>query len=393
MQTPFPILHDSTEMRIALEDRSEIRFMPQTNGTTVCSYIVAGADTFRCPFSREARGVTFDQDGKIIARPLHKFFNVNERPETQIAALDWSKVVRIMDKRDGSMIHTVAFDGSFIFKSKKSYTSDVAVQATAFVTAGSKSTDGQERRYQAMCHDLTMNGKTAIFEWTSPVARIVLAYAQPELRLLHVRDNVTGEYMTRDELVKLGNLYNVPGVDDASINDVGSATFDHVLDAIKNRTLQNLVDTVEGIEGWVFQFENGEMVKLKTKWYMDRHHAMTFLRVRDIARMVVDETLDDLKAKLVGDGIKIDQILEIERAVVAEIEAIEQEIDALFATTIGQDRKTIALANKGHRYFALLMQKVSGREPDVKSFFERTKLDEMFDLTQLNMVDAVSTEE
>lgn len=391
--SPFPVMTDDVQMRIAVADREEIRFMKQPNGTTVCSYIIAGADTFRDSFSREARGVVFDEKGRTIARPLHKFFNVNERPETQAHAIDWSKVVRIMDKRDGSMIHTVALEseyGSFTFKSKKSYTSDVAVQAAAFVVAGSKSSDGQDRQYRMLCHDLTKDGKTAIFEWTSPVARIVLAYAQPELRLLHVRDNVTGEYMTRNELVDLGSRYNVPGVDDVSINGKGSATFDQVLDAIKNKTLQNLVDTVESIEGWVFQFENGDMVKLKTKWYMDRHHAMTFLRTRDIARMVVDETLDDLKAKLVGDGIDITQILEIERKVVAEVEAIERELSALFATTVGQDRKTVAMTNTGHRYFGLLMQKFSGKEPDVKSYFSRNMLDVMFDLTQLNLTDSVA---
>lgn len=132
------------------------------------------------------------------------------------------------------------------------------------------------------------------------------------------------------------------------------------------------------------------MVKLKTKWYMDRHHAMTFLRIRDIARMVVDETLDDLKAKLVGDGIDIAQINEIEEKVVREIDYIIERVEMTYDANKHLDRKDFAILLKGHPLFGLLMQKFSGKEPDYKGFFAKTKLDEMFDLTQLNLTDSVA---
>jgi hypothetical protein len=106
--------------------------------------------------------------------------------------------------------------------------------------------------------------------------------------------------------------------------------------------------------------------------------------------MVVGETIDDLKAKLVGDGIDISQILEIERRVIEQVELIERSVDALFKTTEGKDRKTVALENRSHPHFALLMQKYSGKEPDVKAFFERSLLDSMFTLTQLNLTDSVA---
>ena len=369
--SPFPILMSDSAMRLAVADREEIRFMKQSNGTTVCSYIIASAETFRDSYSREARGVVFDATGKVIARPLHKFFNVNERPETQVAAIDWSKVRRVMLKRDGSMIHTVAFpeDGrNFTVKSKKSFESDVAKQSKKFLL--------QRENYIKFCTDMTNAGRTAIFEWTSPTARIVVGYKQEELQLLHVRENHTGIYLTQSELERLSAQYDIPMVDMVPI--------------FSPDMVQSLVETTENIEGWVIQFENGDMVKLKTKWYMDRHHAMTFLRIRDIARMVVDESLDDLKAKLVGDGIDIAQILEIEEKVVREIDYIIERVETAYEANKHLERKDFAILMKGHPLFGLLMQKFSGKEPDYKGFFAKTKLDEMFDLTQLNLTDSVA---
>lgn len=377
--SPFPVLMNDTAMRLALADREEIRFMKQANGTSVCSYIVASADTFRDSYSREARGVVFDANGKTIARPLHKFFNVNERPETQISAIDWSKVSRVMLKRDGSMIHTVAFpeDGrNFTVKSKKSFESDVAKQSKKWLL--------QRENFIRFCTDMTAQGKTAIFEWTSPTARIVVGYKQDEMQLLHVRDNDTGVYLNETELQALCAKYDIPLVESVEIFPRDYEP------AFPQECIRDLVETTENIEGWVIQFQNGEMVKLKTKWYMDRHHAMTFLRERDIARMVVDETLDDLKAKLVGDGIDIAQILEIERRVVEQIEMLERSVNELFKTTEGKDRKTVALEHRSHPHFSMLMQKFSGKEPDVKAFFERHMLDSMFTLTQLNLTDSVA---
>lgn len=381
-QTEFPVINDIGTFKEQLGDKSEIRFMEQLNGTTVCSYIVSTESTFDNPHALECRGIVFDISGKVIGRPLSKFFNVNQVPHTLVDAIDWSQVIRVMDKRDGSMIHTVDMKselGNFTFKSKKSYTSDVALQATAFVKKS-------ERGYIDMCEFLVSKGKTPVFEWTSPTARIVLAYHEDNMTLLHIRDNVTGEYFTRWQLEELCKLFNVPIVDHR----------DDVMETIlkdPKSAVQKLYDETESVEGWVIQFKNGDMVKLKTKWYMDRHHAMTFLRTRDIAKMVIDESIDDLKSKLVGDGIDVSQIVEIENKVLDQIRLIETELDALFATTVGKDRKTVAMENTGHKLFGMLMQKYSGKEPDVPAYFAKNYLDEMFDLTQLNLTNSVAEAE
>jgi RNA ligase len=391
----FPVLTNDVALRQAVAHKPEIRFMDQENGTVICSYIVSCDGTFDEMYSREARGVVF-KDGKVISRPLHKFFNLNQNPEVLFENVDWSKVVRVMNKRDGSMIHTAAVKNSdkfwpdhfnFDLKSKKSYTSDVAHQAKAFMMlADSAGVKG----YGELCNWCVENDVTAIFEWTSPIARIVVGYAKDELRLLHIRDNVTGEYFTRDEVHKVADTFNVPGVDDASMDSVGSAAFDDLITAIKTNTVQNLIDTVEGIEGWVIQFENGDMLKIKTKWYMDRHRAMTFLRERDIAEMALNETLDDLKSVLVGEGCDITEINAIEARVVAEIDAIIWSVNDIFELVGNKTKKDLAIfygpQGCNHPFFKLIMNKKDDKEPDYKSFYERNYLRDQFTLRQLNLL-------
>ena len=408
--SPFPLIQRIEQLRKAVEHKEEIRFMEQLNGVTVCSYMVSSASTFDDTYAQECRGITFNSNGEVISRPLHKFFNVNERPSTQFESIDWDKVTRIMEKRDGSMIHTVKWnswknvfhatpdldivlhiEANFTLKSKKSFTSDVVIAAKKYLLSDYVDKGGWKgepliKRYVALGNYLTERDQTGIFEFTSPVARIVIGYKEPSLHLLHVRDNMTGRYLPQAELVELTVKFDVPLVYSVPI-------IQPVKEQVRLYLKTQTEDSAPDLEGWVIQFENGDMVKLKTKWYMDRHSAFTFLRNRDIARMVLDETLDDLKAKLVGDGIDITPILEIEGKVVACIRLLEIEIEELFLTTVDKDRKTVALEHKGHRLFGLLMQKYSSREPDVKRFFEKNQLDEQFDLTQINLLDTVGEPE
>lgn len=379
----FPVIVNQSVLQAALSQKEEIRFMKQTNGTTVCSYLISAPDTFDSPEAREARGLVFDAEGKMIARPLHKFFNVGERESTRLENIDFTKVVRVMDKRDGSMIHTVALSselGNFSLKSKKSFESDVAKQATQWI----KNAPG----FVALCSEMTKVGETVIFEWTSPVARIVLAYPNDELRLLHVRNNETGEYHTQEQLEVLSARYGVKLVD----------TRDDILMMMlesdrKDLTLQSLVEETDGIEGWIFQFENGDMVKVKTKWYLERHRAMTFLRVRDIARMTLREETDDLKSLLVGEGADISEIEAIENSVVAEINYIRERVDLAYLPNAALSRKDFAIMMNSHPYFSLLMTRYSGKEINVNEWFERNVLDEKYDLRQINLIQSVAEAE
>jgi hypothetical protein len=117
---------------------------------------------------------------------------------------------------------------------------------------------------------------------------------------------------------------------------------------------------------------------------------MTFLRERDIAQLVLDEGLDDLKAMLVGEGVNIDEILQIEGRVLHVLREMALEVDLAYNTDRHLERKDFAIKHNGTPYFGLLMAKYQGREPSFKEFFERNILREQFSLRQLVLVPSVA---
>lgn len=416
----FPFIQDLALFRAGVGEKEEIRYMTQANGYMVVSYVVSGESTFDNVYAAECRGIVFDQHGKIAARPLTKFFNLNERPGARPEDFDWSKLTRVMDKRDGSMIHTVAmpegegmevapsmiaphgYNAAFTLKSKKSFESDVAVQAREWMS--------MRQNFVDFCNRVIDMGCTAIFEWTSPTARIVLPYHEDGLTLLHVRDNATGRYWSPGEMLHHAETHQVPVVASNAVAPEQQNLFEQLIsemlgDGNPNRdpkqvlaTVQKLQEVMTDIEGWVFQFNDGQMVKVKTKWYMERHRAMTFLRERDIVGAVLNESLDDLKALLVGEGVDISEIIMIEERTVQEIRVIEQIIDRAMEIikTQGYDKKAAALTygprGVGHPYFGLIMNKMDGREPDIKTWYERNVMPTI-PLRQLNLLQSVAEAE
>lgn len=362
------------DFRSKVAHRDEIREAEILPGLVSFCYMISAEGTFDTPELRECRGIVFDKEtGKVVGRPLHKFFNVNERESSRVENLS-KHVARLMDKRDGSMIHTVDVGGMWRLKSKKSFESDVAQMATDLAR--------DDVGLYKLCHEMMAINCTAIFEFTSPVARIVLPYQKPELQLLHVRENESGRYWSTEELTAIADRFDVTCVEEY---DLGQGKLDVDLSLL-------LLDAsyTENCEGWVVQFPDGEMVKVKTDWYLKRHRAMTFLRERDIAQLVLDEGLDDVKSLLVGDGVNIEDILQIETRVVNKIRFIARDVENILLMDDNLDRKTFAIKYKDHEHFGLLMSAYTGKEPDYKGYFERNMLRTMFSLRQLNLLDTVA---
>lgn len=102
----FPEIKSLDDLLPHIEDNPQIRVKTEDNGMTVVCYMLQDEDTFSGTaeeYARECRGITFAPDRKIAARCLTKFFNIGEREDTQPHNIDWSRVVRIMDKRDGCL--------------------------------------------------------------------------------------------------------------------------------------------------------------------------------------------------------------------------------------------------------------------------------------------------
>lgn len=136
---------------------------------------------------REFRGIKFAKDGTILARPFHKFFNWGEK-EAEMAHFNFDDHFVIMDKLDGSMIHPMLV-GDKIFWATKMGAEDFHQLVNHFV-------ENSEIDYDGFCRDIIAKGYTPIFEFISPLKRIVVGYDRTDLILTAIRNNVTGEYVS-----------------------------------------------------------------------------------------------------------------------------------------------------------------------------------------------------
>lgn len=351
----FPHITSLSDLVPFIEGNPQFRIQEQPNGTTVVCYMLQDEDTFTGDneeFAKECRGITFDTaSGKILSRTLHKFKNVGESEETQPANIPWDDIVRVMDKRDGSMITFVELNGKIVGKTKKTFTSAEAVAATEFLY-----TDPARVEWVRLILSL---GFTPTFEWTSPRFPIVLTYEKDELTLLQIRDNVTGGYVTSSEECPFPIVENL------------------IHKFVQPQDLLELAKTTTGVEGWIIQARNGEMWKIKTQWYCELHHAVTFTRWRDIARTVLEDKSDDLKAAFAMTGRSIEPILEVERKIFSVIDKTRllAEEHAGLGKGFNRTPKDMAMALRDHYLFSQIMRLFRGQEVNWLEWYSKNYLD------------------
>ncbi|MEM4396739.1 MAG: T4 RnlA family RNA ligase [Candidatus Woesearchaeota archaeon] len=150
-------------------------------------------------YSVECRGIKFcPVTGKILARPLHKFFNLNERNDSSKEEItkiyNKSYNITIMEKLDGSMIHPMKIHTGEILWCTKMGTNSISNMAENFVKKNRNYIDFAE-----WCFSQGEMGWTPIFEYVSLENRIVIEYEKENLILIAIRDNVTGKYVKYEE--------------------------------------------------------------------------------------------------------------------------------------------------------------------------------------------------
>lgn len=369
----FKHIETINDLQPFVAHKKEIRFYKQPNGITMSLYMFMDSKTFDSPEAIECRGAAFDEEGKIVSRPLHKFFNMGEKDYLSSDKLrdreENGEVVGVYEKLDGSMIATAWVNGELAWRSKKSFNSDVVRLTNEFL-------DNHAHRDVApsikeFAHWCASHGMTAIFELTHPEAQIVVPQDMPRLRLLHVRDNVTGTYVLLDknhpvhEMIK---TFDIPMVNKVDL------------------TLQELFDSLESMqnmEGYVVQFSNGDMVKIKCGWYSRLHRSITFLRERDIATLAINEELDDMKRHMTEVGIDLAKVEEVESRLKAILAGIASEVEETAKLGSELSRKEFALMHNKNPLFGLIMKCYLGEEVDYLSWYSKNRLKDDFSLKSL----------
>lgn len=271
---------------------------------TVIDYLYMTDKLFLDPIERECRGIKFcSKTGKILARPYHKFHNLNERVEYSTANVDLTQAHVVLDKLDGSMVHTCS-TGLGIYLMTRMGITEVAQAADKFMCAN-------PIKYSGLLSVLPVEDYTYIFEYVGPNNKIVLDYKEEDLILTGIRHNQNGTYVFHDELIKIGKAFGVKVVENA----LDDPDFDHV--ANKNTFIES-VQLASGTEGVVIRFDTGAMIKLKADEYVRKHRSKELIgSPKGMISLIVENTLDDVLPQLDSDVQK--QVVEYTKTFLTEL--------------------------------------------------------------------------
>lgn len=322
MHYKFPEIRTIDDVLPHIEGRSEFIVAEREFGTVI-NYVVSMADTFDMTgpddlggaIRRECRGIIFDQEGNLMSRPFHKFFNISEKEETQIHAIDMSQPHVIMEKMDGSMIRPIWLYSRLRLATKMGVT-DIAIEAEKLLSID-----------QWEWLEAVMNaGATPLFEYIAPTNKIVIEYAEPKLILLAMRNNFTGNYyMPHQAPFEVVPMYG---------------SVDGGLAEYIERARQQ-----QGREGDIIRFADGQMLKIKNDWYVRIHKTKDLIRAeRNIADLIVNEQLDDVLPLL--DATDLKTVREYEIRFDAALENVMQRLEGLVTIARvlhGGNKKDVAI--------------------------------------------------
>ena len=317
---------------------------------SIFNYRLAMPPLFEAPVpgksmkAHEMRGLTFvfNPDGTLFKRYLlmDKFFNINQAACSMYDVVKNYTIKSVTNKEDGSISSFIRLPNKkIVARSKTAFESDQAIEVNKILDTNSKLSE-----FLNWCFD---NDIMPIFEYVSPKNRVVLKYPKTDLVLLLMRNNNTGEY------------YNLSDFEDkfGGLSIVQFYKYNHI-DELMNQQL-----TTENIEGWVVQFTNGKMVKVKVKWYCDLHGIFTedINRENTLIEYIIDEKIDDILSQLGGDPEKTAEVDAVEEVINNYILKSSAEVNELMKDFNGS-LKDFSLKYVKHKWFPVAIGVARGSD-------------------------------
>lgn len=238
-------------------------------------------------FYMEVRGVVIDlYEMKLVSAPYRKFFNLNEKPITDIdrvlKLMSKANKVIIKNKEDGSMISCSKYKDDLVVSTPGSLDSDQAIWSKKFLN------EHYPDLVTKMPSDLTF-----IFEAIYPDNRIVVDYKGKEnLILTNIRNNLTGRLLSEELVEQYAKEYNF------QIPEKETTGLLELMERAKDRELYPASEK----EGWVFVIKSEDeelLFKLKCDDYCELHKIMAFASSPKIIFNAIKEgNIDDMLSKI-----------------------------------------------------------------------------------------------
>ena len=202
--------------------------------------------------NKHMRSVVVNYEGEVISAGFPKFTNWGENPE-HFPVPTSLRNCTVMEKLDGSLLVVSKYKGQYILRTRG--TVDASTMANGHELELFKST---------ILNKLYDNNDTwnysVLFEWLSPINKIVLSYGdEPDWYLVGVINH--DDYSLTPQFVLDRYAIN------AEIKRPATYTFTDVNDLLQN------VDQWKGKEGVCVYSNNDQTIhKVKGAWYLALHH-------------------------------------------------------------------------------------------------------------------------
>lgn len=209
---------------------------------------------FMNPMVRECRGIVLDEaDGwAVVSRAFDKFGN---HGEGYVPEIDWSSA-RVQEKLDGSLCVMYFYLGRWHVATTGTpdASGEVHDAGGTFADYFWRTFDDEggiapSRRYENHCF---------AFELMGPANRVVVVHEKPWLRLLGVRNRVTGDQFMPEEYEGIVGIPAVRSFPLTSLDEI-LASFEHISPVSQ--------------EGYVVVDRHFNRVKIKHPGYVALHHA------------------------------------------------------------------------------------------------------------------------
>lgn len=287
--------------------------------------------------NRICRGLIVNtQTGEIVARSFPKFFNIGEKPESNLDNLP-NEPFEVFEKMDGSMgsIYKTP-DGDWAVATPGSMSSPQAIEATKMLS-----------KYNL---NFIPNGVTVVVEIIYPENRIVVDYQDKRELIMLAAFYKDGREVDRNQLFLWHIQYGMPIVKQHLYADLANLPF------------------AENQEGYVIRFASGLRVKAKSPVYVMAHRFLSNVSIPRVIEGCRDGSIASVAAQCPPTWrATLDDMMAMVRN---RFDIIEMKAQMLYdrmmrLVLVGSNRKTYALwiqANIPKDYQAAVFQLLSRRD-------------------------------
>jgi len=307
--------------------------------------------------AREARGTAFytekgREDWKLFCRAYPKFWNLGEGVD-QNTFINEHNPYTSFEKIDGSLMLFGKIGDKVTAKSKTSINSDQAQMAQKIYD--------DDKTIQKTVEYLIDHNYTPVFELIGPDNVVVLRYPKNELVLLGYIENDTGRVVPagRFERNKFG--IKTPKV------------YKHAW----NELLHIKESSTDNIEGFVVITDKDEFVKVKTQFYVNKHHLKDNINnIKSLTELILDDNVDDIISEFQGDQETINYIVEMQSKIGHKFNHLVATVESYVNENKDLDRKEFAIKTKKdfQERFGLAMNIYLDKSPNYKEYFMKNRM-------------------